>query len=73
MSGTEQMTAWYEREIARLTAALHANHCHPQYEYDTTTSDLGHKVCFYRDGWEPNPEHPDRSKNIMAWRRKKAT
>lgn len=53
-----------EREIARLTASLHANRCHPDYEYRTVPDYVSRpdsepylkSIHLDGDGWERNPE-----------------
>jgi hypothetical protein len=48
-----------EAEIARLTAALHANQCHPDWTYAITTG--GSPVlppAQFGVAWEPNTDPP---------------
>lgn len=54
-------------EIARLTAALHANRCHPDYLYSVSRGDIH---PFFVQGWEPNPEY-QAAPGDECWRRRK--
>lgn len=64
---TNRVVRAFIREIVRLTAALHANCCHPDFKYCTVPSinDAGPK----EDGWERNIETP----LDQWWRRRDAT
>ena len=62
--------------IERLTTALHANHCHPDFEYWITTGGSPTPPgAWLGRGWEENPESPGHAKGVRpadthwCWRR----
>lgn len=62
-------------EVARLTAALHANRCHPDYVY--LIKHIGDKDCELLADlglfeWERNPEYVA-APGDECWRKRKAT
>jgi hypothetical protein len=59
-----------DAEIARLTAALHANRCHPDYEYTTGIDVGGIAAVLAESGFEPNPEHQC-APGDECWRRRR--
>lgn len=59
-----------------LTAALHANHCHPDFTYAITTGATAlPPSARFGSGWEPNVDHPQHgwgrkpSSTSWMWRR----
>ncbi len=58
-------------EIRRLTTALHANLCHPDFAYIVCPPEsIAISVQWKEIGWEPNPEYPC-APGDQCWRRKK--
>jgi hypothetical protein len=59
-------------QIAKLTAALHANECHPDYYYETTRhAMMGAPIDLTLKGWELNvdkvPKKPDNPIVAHVW------
>ena len=62
-----------QAEIDRLTAALHANRCHPDYTYIIfPKTEIPVLYALEAGGWEMNPEYSAALGDI-CWRRKKTT
>lgn len=59
-------------ELNRLTAALHANRCHPDYVYSVIPSWPLPCGVMESGGWERNPEYQC-VPGDECWRRRKET
>lgn len=60
-----------QMEVVRLTATLHSNLCHPDYDYCFSLPNMN----LGDTGWEPNPDVDasvvDYDANDKCWRKRK--